>query len=101
MRMFITSKNKHENIWNMFHSFKLPIFKANNLKLVRCNTVFLLVPEKFRIFANFTTFTITMITNSHTFQYEIVLTIFKISGHLSKKKSDNGLWPEGNKNTVI
>ncbi len=44
------------------------------------------------------TFTITMITFCLTFQYKIVLKVFKISGHLSKK-SDNGLWPGGNENT--
>ncbi len=40
-----------------------------------------------------------MITISHTFQYRIVLNIFKISGHLSKK-SDTDLWSGGNKNTA-
>ncbi len=39
-----------------------------------------------------------MITIPHIIQYKIVLKIFKISGNLSKK-SDNGLWPGGNKNT--
>ncbi len=36
-------------------------------------------------FPNFMTFTTKMITISYTFQYKIVLTIFKFSGHLSKK----------------
>ncbi len=43
---------------------------------------------------------ITIKTISHTFQYNFVLKIINISGHLSKK-SDNGLWPGGNKNIVV
>ncbi len=55
-------------------------------------------PKSSGHFAIFYDFYNNKITISHTFQYKIVLNIFKISGHLSKI-SDNGLWPGGNKNT--
>ncbi len=57
-------------------------------------------PKCSRHFHKFTTFTIAMVTISHTFWYRIVLKIIKISGHLSKK-SNNGLWPGGNKYTLL
>ncbi len=50
-------------------------------------------------FCNFITFTITIITISHTFQiqYKIVLKIFKIFDHFLKQVRQ---WHGGNKNTV-